>query len=97
MIRAQVTSAIHLVVQTSRYHDGSRKISHISEVLPLDDRGEYRTQDIFNFEQTNIKPTGRIEGSLKPNGILPGFLDQIDQAGYDLKKEIFGGKKQRGK
>jgi len=93
VIRAQVTSAIHLVIQTSRYHDGSRKISHISEVLPLDDRGEYRTQDIFIFKQTNVKPTGRIEGSLKSTGILPGFLDEIEQAGYNLKKAIFGGKK----
>jgi pilus assembly protein CpaF len=62
-------------------------------VLPLDDRGEYKTQDIFVFKQTNIKPTGRIEGSLKPSGTLPGFLDEIEQAGYDLKKAIFGGKK----
>ena len=93
VIRAQVTSAIHLVVQTSRYHDGSRKISHISEVLPLDDQGEYKTQDIFIFKQTNIKPTGRIEGSLKSTGISPGFLEEIEQAGYDLKKAIFGGKK----
>jgi pilus assembly protein CpaF len=62
-------------------------------VLPLDDRGEYRTQDIFIFEQTNVKPTGRIEGSLKSTGILPSFLDEIEQAGYNLKKEIFGGKK----
>ncbi len=84
---------IIVVVQTSRYHDGSRKISHISEVLPLDDRGEYRTQDIFIFKQTNVKPTGRIEGSLKSTGILPGFLDEIEQAGYNLKKAIFGGKK----
>jgi pilus assembly protein CpaF len=78
VIRAQVTSAIHLIVQTS---------------LSLDDRGEYRTQDIFVFKQTDVKPTGRIEGSLKPTGILPGFLDEIEQAGYNLKKAIFGGKK----
>ena len=46
-IRAQISSAVHIIIQTSRYNDGTRKISHISEVLPLDNVGNYQVNDIF--------------------------------------------------
>ena len=46
-VRAQVAAAIQLVVCCERLQDGSRKLTHIAEVLPLDERGDYRTQDLF--------------------------------------------------
>lgn len=88
-IRAQISSAIHIVVQTSRFHDGSRKISHISEILPLDDSGNYNIQDIFLYRQQGIKPDGRIYGSLDPTGVIPGCLKEIEFSGYTLPEGIF--------
>jgi pilus assembly protein CpaF len=88
-IRSQVTSAIDIVVQTSRYHDGSRKISHISEVLPLGDDGNYSVEHIFKFNQTGIEPDGRILGSLKPAGVKPSFYKEIEMSGYELPENIF--------
>src|SRR6202171_2715543 len=49
-VRAQVASAVHLVVCCERFGDGSRKVTHVSEVLPLDERGEYRVQDLVSYE-----------------------------------------------
>ena len=51
-VRAQVASAVHLVVCCARLPDGSRKITYVSEVLPLDGNGEYRVQDLFVWVQT---------------------------------------------
>jgi len=62
-LRAQICSAIDIVVQISRFHDGSRRVTHISEVLPVDEDGKCRVTDIFhiNSEQnlvwTGQKPT----------------------------------------
>jgi len=49
-LRSQVASAMHVIVQISRFHDGSRKLTHISEVLPLTDEGKYEVVDIFRLE-----------------------------------------------
>jgi pilus assembly protein CpaF len=72
-IRQQVSSAINIVVQTSKYNDGSRKISHISEVESLID-GEYRVTDIFRFKQNGINNEGKIMGILAPTGEVPANL-----------------------
>jgi len=65
-LRAQVASAVDLIVQISRFHDGSRKLTHISECLPLKE-GNYRTADIFTLE------FGDDGSSLKWNGTQPTF------------------------
>jgi pilus assembly protein CpaF len=46
-LRAQVASAIHVIVQVMRFADGSRRIVQIGQILPLDDQGRYRTEDLF--------------------------------------------------
>jgi len=88
-IRAQVTSAIDIVIQTSRYHDGSRKISHISEVVPLGDDENYRVVDIFKFCQEGIEPGGHILGSLGPTGLKPTFYNDLTMSGYELPDDMF--------
>ena len=88
-IRSQVTSAIDIIIQTSRYHDGSRKISHISEVMPLGEDENYLVAHIFKYEQTGIDPEGRILGSLDSSGITPSFYDEILMSGYALPDGLF--------
>ena len=74
-IREQIASAVDLIVHTARLKDGSRKIVNITEVYGIDD-DEILTQDIFAFEQTAFRD-GKVEGQLKPTGIRPTFMAQV--------------------
>jgi pilus assembly protein CpaF len=66
--RTQVASAVHVVVQVSRLADGSRRITGISEVLPLDAKDRYRLRPIFRFVRRGTSPQGRVLGELEPTG-----------------------------
>ncbi len=88
-IREQISSAIDVVVQQSRMRDGSRKITHICEVLGME--GDVITlQDIFLFHQTGKDNQGRITGEFRPTGIRPKFYDRFDACGIHLAPDIFG-------
>ena len=78
-IRRQIASAIHLVVQIRRLQDGSRKVTHISEVIPeVDEQGRYQIQDIFRFIQRGKTAEGKIVGEFIPTGKLPSFMQEIE-------------------
>jgi len=77
-IRAQVASAINILIQLSRMQDGSRKMTHISEGLGMDLQANYQTQDIYVFEQTGRDKDGKVLGDLKPTGKLPSFMREIE-------------------
>jgi pilus assembly protein CpaF len=86
-IRPQVASAINIIVQTSRFSDGSRKITHISEVYPLDGQ-DYKIVDLFLFQQTGLSKERKILGFLQPTGNKPSFMGNIAVAGLDLPEEL---------
>ncbi len=87
-IREQISSAVNLVCHQERMRDGTRKVTHITEVLGME--GDViTTQDIFIFEQTGIE-NGRILGVLRPTGLRPRFMDQIESAGVQLPNTVFG-------
>jgi pilus assembly protein CpaF len=88
-VRAQVASAINVVISCARLQDGSRKTTHVSEVLPLDDKGDYRTQDIFVFTQTHKDADGKIHGYHAPTGLLPTFFDRLGAYGFADCDEAF--------
>jgi pilus assembly protein CpaF len=89
-VRAQVASAINFVVCCERLHDGSRKTIALSEVLPLNDKGEYRTQDIFVFTPVTKDDEGHIIGYHAPTGIVPTFIQRARAYGFeDLTDEFF--------
>jgi pilus assembly protein CpaF len=93
-IREQIASAVDLVVQQARLRDGSRKITHLTEVQGME--GDVITlQDIFVFEQTGRDEAGRITGSLKPTGIRPKFLDKLAANGINIANEVFWAKEDR--
>ncbi len=88
-LRRQIAGAVHIVIQAKRLHDGSRKITHLSEVLGVDENGKYTVQDLFKFVQTGIDPeTHKIYGQMEPCGNIPTFFDEIEVNGYkfDVKK-----------
>jgi pilus assembly protein CpaF len=82
-LREQVASAIHVVVQTARLFDGSRKITSVTEVLGLKDR-EYQLQDILVFQQDDLLADGRIKGRHVFTGHQPTFLAAAQRRGFDL-------------
>lgn len=77
-IRKMVGSALQLIVQCSRYHDGGRRTSHISEVLGVDEHGRYIVKDIFRWVQTGKDPeTGKFIGEMIPTGYIPTFFEEF--------------------
>jgi pilus assembly protein CpaF len=78
-IRRQIASAIHVVVQIKRMSDGSRRVTHISEVIPeIDDQGRYVINDIFRFIQRGRTAEGKIIGEMIATGNLPTFMNEIE-------------------
>jgi pilus assembly protein CpaF len=88
-IRSQVTSSLEVIVQVNRFGDGSRRVTHISEVLPLDLQGNFQVRDIFRFNLTGKNEEGRLLGELEPTGEESLFLSQIPLYGIDLDPDIF--------
>jgi pilus assembly protein CpaF len=89
-VRAQVASAINLVVCCERLYDGSRKVTAISEVLPLNEKGEYRTRDLFVFTPVCKDDEGNILGYHAPTGAIPGFAARARAYGFtDLVPSFF--------
>lgn len=87
-IREQIASAVDLVLQQSRLQDGSRRITHLTEVQGME--GDVVTlQDIFVFEQSGRDENNKIVGRFKPTGIRPKFLDKLITNGIKLPNEIF--------
>jgi pilus assembly protein CpaF len=89
VIRAQVAEAVHLVVQTNRLRDGSRKITHVSEICGLTEKGEYAVRDVFVFKQTAMSADGKIQGAHVATGYVPSFKDMIETSGVPFPLTVF--------
>ena len=87
-IRQQVSSAIDMFVQISRFSDGSRRVTAIAECVGME--GDLVTmQDIFVFEKTGINENGRVTGRFRATGIRPKFFERLKAAGIQLPATIF--------
>lgn len=89
-IREQIASAVELVVHTSRFVDGSRKVVQVSEVLGLEG-DKYSMQEIFIFRNTGIDENGNVTGFFEPTGVMPTFLDKLQLAGETIDRALFAG------
>jgi pilus assembly protein CpaF len=77
-VRKMVASAMQLVVQCTRMHDGGRRTSHISEILGIDKNGNYICRDIFKWVQTGKDPeTGKYIGEMVACNYVPSFFEDI--------------------
>jgi len=86
--RAQIASAIHVVVQVSRLSDGRRKLVSVSELTGME--GDVVTmQEIFRYRQTGIGADGQVQGRFEPTGIRPRFADLLAAHGITLSSELF--------
>jgi pilus assembly protein CpaF len=87
-IRHQVASAINLIVQVSRFSDGHRRVTSVSEITGME--GEIITmQDIFVFERTGVNPAGKVTGRFRSTGIRPKASDLFGSSGVKLPPEMF--------
>lgn len=87
-IRRQIASAVHLVVQAARFSDGSRRITHISEITGM--AGDVVSmQDLFLFERRGIDSHRRIKGVFRGNKIIPHFHDKLQESGLSLPESIY--------
>ncbi len=82
-IRAQIAAAVHLIVQASRMSDGSRRITHISEITGATSE-IVSMQDIFLFEKQGLGPAGKVKGRFFSTGIVPKFAEKLKAAGIPL-------------
>jgi pilus assembly protein CpaF len=89
-IREQVASALDLIVHISRFRDGTRRITHVTEVEGME--GDIITlQDIFLFDYSaGIGPDGRFLGSAVPTGLRPRFAARLAELGIELAPSVFG-------
>jgi pilus assembly protein CpaF len=88
-IRQQVASALDLVIQLERLHDGSRKVVSITEVLRME--GEViTTQDLFSFHVEHVGDNRSVEGSLKWTGLRPTFVTKLERKGVKLTGALDG-------
>lgn len=93
-VREQIASSVNIVVQVQRLRDGSRKVTHISEITGME--GDIVTmQDLFFFEYQGEDKNGRILGTQKSSGLRPKFYDKARQYGLgdtllDIMGEAYG-------
>ncbi len=87
-VREQVASGINLILQIARLQDGTRRVTHISEIVGT--QGSMITlQDLFTFHHQGIGPEGVVQGALQATGLRPRFMERLVQYGEHLPMEIF--------
>jgi len=86
--RAQIASAMHVVVQVARLSDGRRKLISLSELSGME--GDVITmQEIFRYRQTGVSADGIVQGRFEASGIRPRFLEQVMAHGVTLAPDLF--------
>ena len=87
-VRKQIASAITLVLQVSRFADGTRRLTHITEITGMED-DVVSMQDVFVFEKQGVSSDGRTIGSFTATGIRPKFADKLKASGISLPANFF--------
>ena len=86
--RAQIASAIHVVLQLERLSDGSRRLTSVAEITGME--GEMvLMQEIFKFHREGIGENGKVLGEMRPMGIRPKFMEVLKARGIDLPASLF--------
>lgn len=87
-IREMVASAIHLIVQITRYSDGSRRVINITEITGVES-GIVSMQDIFRYQQEGFDENGKVKGHFEATGAIPHFYEEMRQRGLPVDMSIF--------
>jgi pilus assembly protein CpaF len=87
-IRKQIASAVTLVLQVSRFNDGTRRLTHITEITGMEDE-VVSMQDVFVFDKQGVAPDGHVLGTFTATGIRPKFADKLAASGITLPNNFF--------
>jgi pilus assembly protein CpaF len=89
-IREQIASAINLIVHLSRLRDGTRRVTHLTELTGMES-GVITLQDIFTLDHSSdIDEDGLIHASLVPTGIRPAFAERLKSEGLPIPARLLG-------
>jgi pilus assembly protein CpaF len=87
-LRAQMASAVNVVIQVTRDEDGRRRVVSLQEVNGME--GDVVTMsEIFAFERSGIDANGNVLGELRPTGVVPAFQKRLSRRGIDLPVSLF--------
>ncbi len=88
IVRKQIASAVQLIVQQARLRDGSRRVTHITEVTGMEGENVVM-QDIFQFEEQGQDSTGKVVGDFAPTGLRPYYTERLQIHGFKLPAKMF--------
>lgn len=87
-IREMISSAVNMIVQLSRFSDGSRKVTYITEMHGQKD-GQIQSTDLFRYVQTGVDENGKVQGVFAPTGNLPTFYEEFAAKGQPVDEAVF--------
>jgi len=93
-VQHQIASAVDIVIQLSRFSDGTRRLLSLMEITEIVE-GEIQMNEIFRFHHHGTDENGVVQGELVATGIAPRFLEKLDLAGIEYPKNIFKHSEQR--
>ncbi len=88
-IREQIANSVDLIVQQTRFSDGSRRVSYISEIVGIDDVGFVTIEDVFRYKQIGMDENHKVEGYHMATGYLPSFIYSFVILGLADKDDFF--------
>ncbi|MFH1957523.1 MAG: ATPase, T2SS/T4P/T4SS family [bacterium] len=87
-IREQIVAAVNIVVQLSRFSDGSRKVTDVCEITGKE-QDRIVMSSLFEYKQTGLDEKGKVQGEFTPVGVVPKFIDEVKAKGITLDLSIF--------
>ena len=89
----QIGSAVDLIIQTSRFPDGSRRIETIAEVIGLNDSGKFLVENIYHLSRLTRDSSNRLLGQAEPTGYVPSFMSEIEDRKMPFSRQKLSSKK----
>jgi pilus assembly protein CpaF len=87
-VRKQLASAVTLVVQIARFNDGTRRVTHMTEITGMEE-DVISMQDVFLFEKYGVSEEGKVLGRFKAAGIRPKFIEKLEASGISIPPRFF--------
>jgi pilus assembly protein CpaF len=88
MVRSQIASAVHIVLQLTRLEDGKRKLVSVQEIQGMEE-DIITMSEIFSFQRKGVDENNNVVGAFKANGVVPRFIDAVHKRGINLPFSIF--------
>lgn len=87
-IRQQIASAVAILIQISRMSDGTRRVTHFTEITGMSEE-IVSMQDIYLFEKRGVGPSGKVLGRFRSTGVVPKFAEKLKTTGIETPQNLF--------